>query len=54
MTYPSLMEQNFCGDKPLRRETLYKMRKMLKIPKHRWDRIASEELEYRQDTAIQQ
>ena len=53
---PEFDGAEFCGDKPLRRETLYKMMKMLKIPEHRWERIASEELEYRQvkDTAIQQ
>ena len=53
---PEFDGAEFCGDKPLRRETLYKMMKMLKIPGHRWERIASEELEYRQrrDTAIPQ
>ena len=53
---PEFDGAEFCGDKPLRRETLYKMMKMLKIPRHRWERIASEELKYRQVkyTAIQQ
>ena len=53
---PTFDGAEFCGDKPLRRETLYKMMKMLKTPGHRWERIASKELEYRQvkDTAIQQ
>ena len=53
---PEFDVAEFCGDKPLRRETLYKMMKMLKIPEHRWDHIVSEELEYRQvkDTGIQQ
>ena len=51
---PEFDGAEFCGDKPLRRETLYKMMKMLKIPEHRWECIANKELEYRQDTAIQQ
>ena len=53
---PEFDGAEFCGDKPLRCETLYKMMKMLKIPGHRWERIAIEELEYRQrrDTAIPQ
>ena len=31
---PAFDGAEFCGDKPLRRETLYKMKKMLKIPEH--------------------
>ena len=45
---PTFDGAEFCSDKPLRRETLYKMMKMLKIPEHRWERISTEELEYRQ------
>ena len=51
---PEFDGAEFCGDKALKRETIYKMMKMLKIPEHRWECIASKELEYRQDTAIQQ
>ena len=53
---PTFDGAEFCSDKPLRRETLYKMMKMLKIPKRRWEHVASEELEYQQvkDAAIQQ
>ena len=38
---PEFDGAEFCGDKLLRRETLYKMMKMLKIPvkEHRWERI---------------
>ena len=45
---PTFDGAEFCGDKPLTRETLYKMMKMLKIPEHRWERISTEELLYRQ------
>ena len=45
---PTFDGAEFCGDKRLRRETLYKMMKMLKIPQHRWERISTAELEYRQ------
>ena len=51
---PEFDGAEFCGDMPLRRETLYKMMKMLKIPEHRWERIASEELEYLQVKDTQQ
>ena len=51
---PEFDGAEFCDDKPLKRETLYKMMKMLKIPEHRWERIASKELEYRRNTAIHQ
>ena len=35
----------FCDNKPKTRETLNKMMKLLKIPEHRWSRIASGILE---------
>ena len=45
---PTFDGAEFGCDKPLRRETLHKMMKMLKIPEHRWERISTDELEYRQ------
>ena len=38
----------FCGDKPLSRQTLERMMKMLKVPKHRWNRIATDILKEEQ------
>ena len=41
---PTFDGDEFCGNKPLTRETLNKMMKMLKIPEYRWGRIAAAEL----------
>ena len=43
---PTFDGAEFSGGKPLRRETIHKIMKMLKIPEHRWDRISTAELEY--------
>ena len=42
---PTFHGAEFSGNKPLTRETLNKMMKMLKIPEHRWENIAKEFLE---------
>ena len=47
---PSFDGAEFCGDKPLTRKTLSKMMKMLKIPEHKWNQIADEELQERNRT----
>ena len=41
---PSFDGDEFCGNKSKSRETFNRMMKMLKLPKHRWDRIATAEL----------
>ena len=38
----------FCDNKPKTRETLNRMMKMLKIPEHRWNRIATDILKEEQ------
>ena len=47
---PNFDGAEFCGDKPLTRKTLSKMMKMLKIPEHKWNQIADEELQERNRT----
>ena len=43
----------FYGNKPLTRQTLYRMMKMMRIPEDRWDRIATaEQLEWRKRNDI--
>ena len=39
---PTFDGDEFSGKKPKSRETLYKMMKMLKIPEHRWENIATD------------
>ena len=41
---PTFDGSEFCGDKPLTRQTLNKMLKMLRVPENRWNKIADEEL----------
>ena len=41
---PTFDGAEFCGDKPLTRQTLNKMLKMLRVPEHRWNKIVDEEL----------
>ena len=41
---PTFDGDEFCGNKPLTRQTLYRMMKMMRIPEDRWDRIATAEL----------
>ena len=38
---PTFDGDEFCGNKPLTRQTLYRMLKMMKIPEDRWERIAT-------------
>ena len=41
---PTFDGAEFCGDKPLTRQTLNKMLKMLRVPEHRWNKIVDKEL----------
>ena len=41
---PTFDGAEFCGDKPLTRQTLNKMMKMLRVPEHKWNQIVDEEL----------
>ena len=41
---PMLDGAEFCGGKPLTRQTLNKMLKMLSVPEHKWNKIVDEEL----------
>ena len=38
---PTFDGDEFCGNKPKSRETLNRMMKMMKIPEHRWAKIAT-------------
>ena len=38
---PTFDGDEFCGNKPKSLETLNKMMKLLKVPKHRWDKIGT-------------
>ena len=42
---PTFDGDEFCRDRPLTRETLNRMMKLLKIPEEKWDQIAKEELQ---------
>ena len=44
---PSFDGDEFCGNKSLTRETLYRMMKHLGIPEKRWNKLAEEEMKYR-------
>ena len=46
---PTFDGDEFCGDKPLSRQPLERMMKMLKIPAHRGNRIATGILKEEQD-----
>ena len=41
---PCFDGDEFCGNKPLTRKTLYRLMKHLKIPEEKWSKIATEEL----------
>ena len=47
---PTFDSTEFCSDKPLSRQTLERMMKMLKIPEHRWNRIAADILKEKRAT----
>ena len=49
---PTFDGAEFCGEKPLSRETLGKMMKMLDIPEERRERIAREEEKYQKEKFI--
>ena len=44
---PTFDGREFCKDKSLTRETLYKMMNHLGIPEKRWSKLATAELKYR-------
>ena len=44
---PTFDGREFCNDKSLTRETLYKMMNHLGIPEKRWSKLATAELKYR-------
>ena len=44
---PSFDGDEFCDNKPLTQETLYRMMKQLGIPENRWNKLATKELKYR-------
>ena len=49
---PTFDGAEFCGEKPVSRETLDKMMKMLNIPEERRERIAREEEKYQKEKFI--